>query len=140
MFEVLLVDDAPGDARLVLEAFKESQVPSHLTVVGSTRALAYLREQSLSGSTKLPNLILFDLSLSVEDGFKILSEIKTDVRLKKIPVVAFSGSTDDRDIGRAYESHANCYVTKPMKIDQFLHAVHSIQDFWLGGAVKLPSL
>lgn len=138
--EVLLVDDHPGDVRLTIEAFSESKVPSNLKVVrDGAEALAYLRHHDSYANSKLPDLILLDLNLPKKDGFEVLAEIKGDERLKKIPVIVFTTSAAEGDIERAYECHANSYVTKPLELDQFLHAVHAIEDFWLS-QVKLPSL
>ncbi len=134
------MDDNPADARLTLEAFRESKVPSRLNVVSDgAEAIAYLRRQGSHASPRLPHLILLDLNLPKKDGFEVLAEIKGDEGLKKIPVVVFTTSAAEGDIKRAYECHANSYVTKPVELDRFLRVVHTIQDFWLG-LVKLPSL
>jgi chemotaxis family two-component system response regulator Rcp1 len=138
--EILLVEDNPGDVRLTLEAFKEGRVLNNLTVVkDGVEALAYLRRQGPYADAKLPDLILLDLNLPRKSGREVLVEIKEDEHLKTIPVVVLTTSADQRDITRAYSDHANCYITKPVDLEQFLRAVHSIESFWLT-LVRLPAL
>jgi two-component system, chemotaxis family, response regulator Rcp1 len=137
--EILLVEDNPGDARLTLEAFKEGKVLNNLTVMkDGVEALAYLRRQGLYASAKVPDLILLDLNLPRKSGREVLMEIKGDERLKTIPVVVLTTSADEQDVARAYSQHANCYITKPVDLEQFLRVVHSIEDFWLT-LVRLPA-
>ncbi len=137
--EILLVEDNPGDARLTLEAFKEGKVVNNLTVVGDgVEALAYLRRQGQYANSVQPDLILLDLNLPKKDGREVLAEIKADERLRNIPVVVLTTSAAEEDIARAYSRHANCYITKPVDLDQFLRVVQSIESFWLT-LVKLPS-
>jgi len=137
--EILLVEDNPGDARLTLEAFKEGKVLNHLTVIGDgADALAYLRCQGQYSNSTQPDLILLDLNLPKKDGREVLAEIKSDERLKKIPVIVLTTSAAPEDVRKAYGSHANCYITKPVDLDQFLRVVQSIESFWLS-LVKLPS-
>jgi len=136
--EILLVEDNAGDARLTLEAFKEAKVINNLTVIhDGVEAMAYLRRQRQYSDAVQPDLILLDLNLPKKDGRTVLSEIKADERLKKIPVVVLTTSAAEEDIARAYASHANCYINKPVDLDQFLRVVHSIEDFWLT-LTKLP--
>jgi two-component system, chemotaxis family, response regulator Rcp1 len=136
--EILLVEDNPGDARLTLEAFKEGKVLNHLTVMkDGVEALAYLRRQGPYASAKAPDLILLDLNLPRKSGREVLAEIKADERLKTIPVVVLTTSEDAQDVARAYSEHANCYITKPVDLDQFLRVVQSIENFWLT-LVRLP--
>ena len=136
--EILLVEDNAGDARLTLEAFKEAKVINHLTVVNDgVKALAYLRREEPYADAVAPDLILLDLNLPRMDGREVLAAIKTDEHLMKIPVVVLTTSASQDDIARAYGSHANCYITKPVDLDQFLRVVHSIESFWLS-LVKLP--
>jgi CheY-like chemotaxis protein len=136
--EILLVEDNPGDARLTLEAFKEGKVLNRLTVVkDGVEALAYLRRQEPYASAKAPDLILLDLNLPRKSGREVLAEIKVDERLKTIPVVVLTTSEDTQDVARAYSQHANCYITKPVDLEQFLRVVQSIENFWLT-LVKLP--
>jgi len=137
--EILLVEDNPGDARLTLEAFKEGKVLNHLSVVtDGVEALAYLRREGIHSAARPPDLILLDLNLPRKSGREVLAEIKADARLKAIPVVVLTTSEDEQDIARAYNQHANCYITKPVDLDQFLRVVQSIESFWLT-LVRLPS-
>jgi chemotaxis family two-component system response regulator Rcp1 len=136
--EILLVEDNPGDARLTLEAFKEGRVLNNLVVMkDGVEALAYLRRRAPYAAAKTPDLILLDLNLPRKSGREVLAEIKTDEQLKVIPVVVLTTSADDQDVARAYNEHANCYITKPVDLEQFLRVVHSIEDFWLT-LVRLP--
>lgn len=137
--EILLVEDNPGDARLTLEAFKEGKVSNNLTVMGDgVEALAYLRRQGRYANSVQPDLILLDLNLPKKDGREVLAEIKADEHLMKIPVIILTTSAAEEDIARAYTRHANCYITKPVDLDQFLRVVQSIESFWLT-LVKLPA-
>ena len=137
--EILLVEDNPGDARLTLEALKEGRVLNHLTVINDgADALAYLRRQGQHSNSTQPDLILLDLNLPKKDGREVLAEIKSDENLKNIPVIVLTTSAAPEDVKRAYGNHANCYITKPVDLDQFLKVVQSIESFWLS-LVKLPS-
>jgi two-component system, chemotaxis family, response regulator Rcp1 len=136
--EILLVEDNPGDARLTLEAFKEGKVINNLVVISNgVEALAYLRQQGAYANSTTPDLILLDLNLPKKDGREVLAEIKADERLRLIPVVVLTTSSAPDDVTRAYGSHANCYITKPVDLDQFLRVVQSIESFWLS-LVRLP--
>ena len=136
--EILLVEDNPGDARLTLEAFKEGKVINNLSVVNDgVEALAFLRRQGQYANAVTPDLILLDLNLPKMDGRQVLAAIKADPKLMNIPVVVLTTSASQDDIARAYSSHANCYITKPVDLDQFLRVVQSIESFWLS-LVKLP--
>jgi two-component system, chemotaxis family, response regulator Rcp1 len=137
--EILLVEDNPGDVRLTREALLEGKVRNHLNVAGDgVEALAYLRRQDGHANAVRPDVILLDLNLPRKDGREVLTEIKNDPLLKNIPVVILSSSQAEQDIVRAYDLHANCYVSKPMDLDQFIAVVKSIEDFWFT-IVKLPS-
>jgi chemotaxis family two-component system response regulator Rcp1 len=137
--EILLVEDNPGDVRLTLEAFKEGGALNNLTVMSDgVEAIAYLRQQGRYENSVLPDLVLLDLNLPKKDGREVLAEIKADEHLLKIPVVILTTSAAEEDIARAYSAHANCYITKPVELDQFLRVVRSIESFWLTLA-KLPS-
>jgi two-component system, chemotaxis family, response regulator Rcp1 len=137
--EILLVEDNLGDARLTLEAFKEGQVPNNFTVVNDgVEALAYLQREGQHANAVRPELILLDLNLPKKDGREVLAEIKADEHLMKIPVIVLTTSAAEEDIAIAYRRHANCYITKPANLDQFLRVVQSIESFWLT-LVKLPS-
>ena len=136
--EILLIEDNPGDARLTLEAFKEGRVINKLTVVNDgVEALNYLRRQGQYRNASSPDLILLDLNLPKMDGRQVLAEIKADSELKTIPVVVLTTSASQDDVARAYGSHANCYIRKPVDLDQFLRVVQSIESFWLS-LVMLP--
>jgi CheY-like chemotaxis protein len=137
--EILLVEDNAGDARLTLEAFKEGRVINSVTVLrDGVEALAYLRREEPYTNARQPDLILLDLNLPRKDGREVLAEIKSDERLKQIPVVVLTTSIAEQDIALAYGSHANCYISKPVDLEQFLRVVHSIESFWLT-FVKLPA-
>jgi two-component system, chemotaxis family, response regulator Rcp1 len=136
--EILLVEDNAGDARLTLEAFKEGRFINNLTVVrDGVEALAYLRRQGPYADALTPDLILLDLNLPRMDGREVLAQIKQDPRLMTIPVVVLTTSASQDDIARAYSHHANCYITKPVDLDQFLSVIRSIETFWLS-LVQLP--
>ncbi len=136
--EILLVEDSPSDTELTVEALKEAKVHNHLSVVeDGVQALQFLRQQGPFAEAPRPDLIMLDLNLPRKDGREVLAEIKADERLKTIPVVVLTTSRAEQDVLRAYELHANCYVTKPVGFEQFLEVVRSIEDFWLV-LVSLP--
>jgi chemotaxis family two-component system response regulator Rcp1 len=136
--EVLLVEDNPGDVRLTREALRDGKVHNNLSVApDGVEALAFLRRQGKYADAPRPDVILLDLNLPKKDGREVLEEIKADPSLARIPVVILTSSEAERDIAQAYELHANCYVTKPVDLDQFIHVVRSIEDFWFT-IVKLP--
>ena len=136
--EILLVEDSPEDADLTREALEDAKVANNLSVVADgAAALAYLRRQGEYAQATRPDLILLDLNLPKKDGREVLAEIKADEELKLIPVVVLTTSEAEQDIVRSYKLHANCYVTKPLDLDQFVTVVKSIEDFWLA-IVKLP--
>ena len=136
--EVLLVEDNPGDVRLTREALKEGKVRNNLSVApDGVEALAFLRRQGKYADAPRPDVILLDLNLPKKDGREVLEEIKADPALRSIPVVILTSSDAERDIVRAYSLHANCYITKPVDLDQFITVVKSIEDFWFT-IVKLP--
>ncbi|HYO74753.1 MAG TPA: response regulator [Archangium sp.] len=138
--EILLVEDNPGDVRLTIEALKEGKVRNHLSVArDGVEALAFLRREGPHGSASRPDLILLDLNLPKKDGREVLAEIKEDSRLRRIPVVVLTTSKAEEDILRTYDLHANCYITKPVDLEQFISVVRSIDDFWLS-VVRLPSV
>lgn len=137
--EILLVEDNPGDVRLTIEALKEAKVINHLTVVkDGIEALAFLRRQGSYNTAPRPHLIVLDLNLPRKDGREVLADIKADDNLKRIPVVVLTTSQDEQDVLKSYDLHANCYITKPVDLDQFVRVVRSIEDFWLG-IVVLPA-
>ncbi len=136
--EILLVEDNPGDVRLTREALKEDKVRNNLHVVeDGLAALDWLRREGKYDSAPRPDIILLDLNLPKKDGREVLSEIKTDNDLKRIPVVVLTTSKDEEDVLRAYNFNANCYITKPVDLEQFIRVVKAIEQFWLT-IVKLP--
>ena len=136
--EILLVEDNPGDVRLTREALREGKVRNNLSVASDgVEAVAYLRREGEHAHAVRPDLILLDLNLPRMDGREVLAEIKADPSLRNIPVVVLTSSQAEEDIVRAYDLHANCYVTKPVDLDQFIRVVESIEDFWFT-IVKLP--
>lgn len=136
---ILLVEDNPGDVRLTLEAFKEGKVNNEISVVNDgVEALAYLRREGRYANAQRPDVILLDLNLPKKDGYEVLAEIKQDPDLKRIPVVILTTSEAERDILQTYYMHANCYIIKPVDLDQFITVVKSIETFWLN-VVKLPT-
>jgi two-component system, chemotaxis family, response regulator Rcp1 len=136
--EVLLVEDNPGDVRLAKEAFQNNKVTVHINVVGDgVEAMAFLYRKGKYENAPRPDLILLDLNLPRKDGREVLEEVKGDGGLKRIPTVILTTSTAEQDILRTYNSHANCFITKPVDFDQFLMVVKTIENFWLT-VVKLP--
>jgi two-component system, chemotaxis family, response regulator Rcp1 len=136
--EILLVEDNPGDVRLTREALQEGKVRNNLYVApDGVEALRFLRREGEHHGAVRPDLILLDLNLPRKDGREVLDEIKRDAGLRSIPVVVLTTSQAEQDICRAYELHANCYVTKPVDLDQFITVVQTIENFWFT-IVKLP--
>ena len=136
--EILLVEDNPGDVRLTQEAFSDTKVSNHLSVVGNgEEALLFLRRQGQYASAPRPDLILLDLNLPRKSGREVLADIKVDPDLLRIPVVVMTTSEAEIDIINSYSLHANAYVTKPVDLDCFIDAVSKIEGFWLT-IVKLP--
>ena len=137
--EILLVEDSPGDVRLTREALKESRIRNKLRVVrDGVEAMAFLRRQGEHAAAVRPDLILLDLNLPRKDGLSVLAEIKADPDLRRIPVVVLTVSRSEQDVLRTYDLHANCFITKPVDLDQFLSVVRAIEDFWLV-IVRLPA-
>jgi chemotaxis family two-component system response regulator Rcp1 len=136
--EILLVEDNPGDVRLTIEALREGKVRNHLNVAtDGVEALAFVRREGVYADSPRPDVILLDLNLPRKDGREVLAQIKADDNLKTIPVVILTTSKADEDIIRSYQLNANCYITKPVDLDQFITVVRSIEDFWLT-IVTLP--
>lgn len=136
--EILLVEDNPGDVRLTIEALKDGKMRNNMHVVGDgVEALAFLHREAKYADAPRPDLILLDLNLPKKDGREVLAEIKSDKNLKHIPVVVLTTSEAEEDILKAYGLNANCYITKPVDLDQFFKVVKSIECFWLT-IVKLP--
>jgi CheY-like chemotaxis protein len=138
--EILLVEDSPYDARLTLQALREGKVRNHVRVVeDGEEAMAILRREGREAAAPRPDLILLDWNLpGGMEGREVLKEIKEDPDLTRIPVVVMTSSRREQDILRAYNLHANCYVTKPLDMDQFIGVVKQIETFWLT-VVTLPA-
>ena len=136
--ELLLVEDNAGDVRLTQEALKAGRVWTHLNVVrDGVEAMAYLRREGKFSAAARPHLILLDLNLPRKDGRQVLHEIKSDEDLKRIPVVILTTSRAEEDILKTYNLHANCFITKPIDLNDFIKVVQAIEEFWLT-IVKLP--
>ena len=136
--DILLVEDNPGDVRLTIEGLKEGKILNNLSVVSNgVEAMAFLRQEGQYANVSRPELILLDLNLPRKDGREVLAEIKNDDDLKRIPVVILTSSQAEQDIVKSYNLHANCFITKPVELDQFIGVIKSIEQFWLT-VVKLP--
>lgn len=136
--DILLVEDNPADVRLIIETLKEEKIYNALHVVeDGEEALAFLRKQDKYTNVERPDLILLDLNLPKIDGRDVLRVIKTDETLKTIPVVVLTVSKSEEDIWKSYQLHANCYITKPVDLEQFSKVAKAVQEFWLT-IVKLP--
>jgi CheY-like chemotaxis protein len=137
--EIFIVEDNEGDVGLIEEVFEEAKIKNNIHVAeDGEEAVLYLHgEGKLRGSSR-PDIIILDLNLPKKDGREVLREIKEDSNLKNIPVVVLTTSNAEKDIHRAYELHANAYITKPLDFDQFIKVVGSIENFWLE-IVKLPT-
>ena len=136
--EILLVEDNPGDVRLTQEVLRDGKVRNNMSVVmDGVDAISFLQQTGEYAGAPRPDIILLDLNLPKKDGREVLAEIKADPDLKHIPVVVLTTSSAEQDIFRSYDLHANCYITKPVDLDQFIRVIRSIEDFWLT-IVKLP--
>jgi len=136
--EILLVEDNPGDQDLTRNALQRAKVRNTLHVVeDGEEAMAFLHQEGEYANAPRPDVILLDLNLPRMDGREVLAEIKKDPKLMDIPVVVLTTSSAEQDIIRSYRLHANCYITKPVDLEQFIEVVRSIQNFWLT-VVKLP--
>jgi two-component system, chemotaxis family, response regulator Rcp1 len=136
--EILLVEDSPADIALTKEALQESKLINNLHVVtNGVDAIAFLKKTGDYTGKPRPDLILLDLNLPRKNGREVLAEIKADASLVAIPVVIMTVSQDERDIVESYRLHANCYIRKPVKFDEFIKIVQSIESFWFS-IVTLP--
>jgi two-component system, chemotaxis family, response regulator Rcp1 len=136
--DVLLVEDNPGDVRLTIEVLKEAKIINKLSVAtDGVEAMDFLQKKGKFQDAPRPDLILLDLNLPKKDGREVLAEIKTDPDLKRIPVVILTTSQDEQDILKSYNLHANCYITKPVDLTQFIAVVKAVENFWVS-IVKLP--
>lgn len=137
--DILLVEDNPEEAEWTQEALRDSKVRNKIYwVQDGEEAMAFLRRSGRYARMPRPDLVLLDIYMPRKNGQEVLEEIKHDPELKRIPVVIMTSSDDEKEILRAYEHHANCFVTKPIDIDKFMEAVRSIEDFWLT-VVRLPA-
>ena len=135
---ILLVEDNPGDVRLTTEALKEANMSNDLYVVADgVEAMSFLRQEGRYSDKVRPDVVLLDLNLPKKDGRQVLSEIKADEELRRIPVVVLTTSEAEQDILTTYNLHANCYISKPVDLERFIRVVQAIEDFWLC-IVKLP--
>lgn len=136
--DILLVEDNPGDARLAVEALREGKMLNEIRVVtDGVEAMDFLRRQGKHKAAPRPDLILLDLNLPKKDGREVLAEIKADENLRRIPVVVLTVSKAEEDILQTYNLHANCFISKPIDLDQFFKVMRSIEEFWLN-IVRLP--
>lgn len=136
--DILLVEDNEGDAHLTREALKRAKVRNRVhTTCDGVEAMQFLRREGSFADAPRPDLVLLDLNLPNMDGREVLEAIKADPALRPIPIVVVTSSAAEQDILRSYDLNANCYVTKPVDLQQFLHVIGSVGDFWLD-IVKLP--
>jgi CheY-like chemotaxis protein len=139
-FEVLLVEHNPVDVDLTRMAFEDRALPFRLHIAkDGVEAMRFLHRAGTFTDSPRPDLILLEIRISGKSGLEVLAEIKGDVDLNQIPVVILTSSKTDRDIQKSYSLHANCYVIKPVDLDEYIGVVRKIEDFWLT-QVKLPSL
>ena len=137
--EILLVEDNLADVRLLAEVLKEGKDYHRMNVVtNGVEAMSYLNRKGKFSDAPRPDIILLDLNLPKKDGREVLKEIKSDKKFKRIPVVVLTTSDSEEDISKSYEYHANCYITKPVDLDQFIQVVNAIESLWLENAA-LPS-
>jgi len=136
--EILLVEDNPGDALLIQEALEDIKIANEVHhVKDGVEAMNFLRQKGPYAKQARPDLVLLDLNLPKKDGREVLAEIKADDKLRRIPVVVLTISKSEEDILKTYNLHANCYITKPLDLEQFIKVVKSIENFWLT-IVQLP--
>jgi two-component system, chemotaxis family, response regulator Rcp1 len=137
--DILVVEDNPGDARLIKEVLNEQKIYNSLFIVNDgVEAMNFLLNKGKYKDSPKPDLIILDLNLPRKDGREVLADIKADDNLKRIPVVIMTISQAEADILKSYNLHANCYITKPIDLNQFIKVIKSIEDFWFS-IVKLPS-
>jgi two-component system, chemotaxis family, response regulator Rcp1 len=137
--QILLVEDSPSDVELTLEAMREARVANEIhVVVDGVDAMAFLHKQGKYWPSPRPDLVLLDLNLPRKDGKEVLAEMRADERLQPIPVAVLTTSKAESDILRSYQLGANCFITKPVHLEEFLEVIHTIQEFWLT-IVRLPA-
>ena len=136
---ILLVEDNPADVRITLEAFKEGKIKAKISVVkDGVEAMNFLKKKGSFSNDPLPDIVLLDLNLPKKDGREVLEEMKKDPDLKSIPVIILTSSKAREDIQKSYQLHCNCYLTKPVRLNEFETLITLINDFWLK-VVELPS-
>jgi chemotaxis family two-component system response regulator Rcp1 len=136
--EILLVEDNPGDVRLMLEALTYGKGFNKISVIGNGKdAMDFLRRTGKYADSVRPDIILLDLNLPKKDGREVLHEVKSEYKLNNIPIIVLTTSKDEQDIAMSYEKHANCYITKPVDFEEFVQVVKSLEDVWFN-IVKLP--
>ena len=136
--QILMVEDNPGDVRLTQEALAEGKIKNQLHVVDDgNKAMAFLRGEAPYEGKAIPDLVLLDLNLPGESGHEVLTQMQSSRRLRNIPVIVLTTSTDERDVTDAYDLNADCYIAKPLDLEQFISVIRSIDDFWLS-IVRLP--
>jgi CheY-like chemotaxis protein len=137
---ILLVEDNEGDIILTLEALKEAKIHNEINVVkDGDAALRYLNKEGQYQDAETPDLILLDINLPKMDGIEVLTKIKSNESLMVIPVVMLTTSDSEKDIFHSYQSHANCYITKPVNFENFMEVIQTIKDFWIN-IVQLPKI
>lgn len=137
--QILLVEDNPGDVRLIVEGLRDAKIAKELHVVGDgEEAIQFLRRQGRHVDASRPDIVLLDLNLPRLEGHEVLAEIKADPDLAMIPVIVLTSSSAEEDILRSYQLHANCFITKPVDFHKVISAVRSLESFWLG-VVRLPA-
>lgn len=135
---ILLVEDNDGDILLIEEAFEEAKLLNTVSIVkDGEKAIHFLKKQGDYSEAATPDLILLDVNLPRKNGHEVLEFVKTDDQLKQIPVIMLTTSSSEKDVLKSYKNHANCYITKPVDVDQFLKAITKIKNFWIN-LVKLP--
>ena len=136
---ILIVEDNPGDVRLIKEALKTSSATPNLYFVrDGVEASHFLETKKREPANGFPQLIVLDLNLPKKSGFEVLEFVKRDEMLKRIPVIVLSSSHNPEDVAKAYDLHANCYLTKPANFEAFIDVVKALEYFWLRTA-NLPS-
>ncbi len=128
--QILLVEDSPADVRLIREALRDTPLPVQITVARDGMEASDYLQNVAKGSETRPDLVLLDLNLPKKNGREVLAEIKGSINLRQIPVLIMTSSCADDDISQAYALNANCYITKPSDLDDYMNVVRAIEDFW----------
>ncbi|WP_081211661.1 response regulator [Salegentibacter sediminis] len=137
---ILLVEDNEGDILLTTEALEEGKIMNKLSVArDGQEALDFLNKKGVFQTSELPDLILLDINLPRKNGHEVLKYIKTHQVFRSIPVIMLTTSSSQKDIDESYKNYANCYITKPIELNDFMKAISKIEDFWIN-LVKLPKI